>query len=43
MNINTYFKLEQIKEQICSDLKIDINDIDIQYIEGTNPECYSKV
>lgn len=43
MNINTYFKLEQIKEQICSDLKIDINNIKIEYIEDTNPECYSKV
>ena len=38
MNINTYFKLEKIKEQICYDLKININDIDIKYIEGINLE-----
>ena len=43
MNVSTYFKLEKIKEQICSDLKININDINVEYIEGTNPECFSKV
>lgn len=43
MNMYTYFKLEQIKEQICSDLKIDINKINIEYLEDTNPECFSKV
>ena len=43
MNANTYYKLEQIKEQICSDLDINTNDVSVEYIEDTNPECFSKV
>ena len=43
MNTSTYFKLEKIKEQICSDLKINIKKINIEYLEDTNPECFSKV
>lgn len=43
MNIRTHEKLDQIKEQICSDLDINSSNIFVEYIEGTNPECYSKV
>lgn len=43
MNMCTYSKLEQIKEQICSNLEIDTNEINIEYLEDTNPECFSEV